>query len=87
MGGSLNGVGGLTVRELMMLDVERAWWKYAGAKDAHVREHLGMNPTRYYQSLNALIDRPEAMAYDAVLVKRLRRLRDRRRAARTRLAS
>nr|MBA2477365.1 DUF3263 domain-containing protein [Sporichthyaceae bacterium] len=31
--------------------------------------------TRYYQVLNALIDRPEALAYDPMLIKRLRRLR------------
>jgi hypothetical protein len=77
----------LTVRELMVLDVERSWWKYAGAKEAHIREHLGMSPVRYYQSLNALMDRPEAMVHDAMLVKRLRRLRDQRRATRRRNAS
>lgn len=71
--------GGLTVRELMMLEVERSWWKYAGAKEAAIRENLGMNSTRYYQALNALIDRPEAIAYDAVLVRRLQRLRHERR--------
>ena len=41
-----------------------------------------MSGTRYYQVLNALIDRPEALAYDPMLVKRLRRLRDASRAAR-----
>ena len=34
-----------------------------------------MSPTRYYQVLNALIDKPEALAVDPLLIKRLRRLR------------
>ena len=34
-----------------------------------------MSPTRYYQVLNALLDKPEAMAADPLLIKRLRRLR------------
>jgi len=33
--------------------------------------------------LNALIDRPEALAHDAMLVKRLRRLRSSRRRSRS----
>ena len=40
---------------------------------------------RYYQLLNALIDRPEALEHDPLLVKRLRRLREQRQ--RTRSAS
>ncbi len=39
---------------------------------------LDMPATRYYQLLNELIDRPEALAYDPVLVKRLRAQRARR---------
>ena len=34
-----------------------------------------MSATRYYQVLNALVDKPEALAADPMLVKRLRRLR------------
>jgi hypothetical protein len=37
-----------------------------------------MPVTRYYQLLNALIDRPEAAEFDPVLVARLRRQRSRR---------
>jgi hypothetical protein len=37
-----------------------------------------MSATRYYQLLNELIDRPEALAFDPVLVKRLRAQRARR---------
>ena len=66
---------GLTDRERDVLAFERQWWKYAGAKEQAVREMFGLSATRYYQLLNALIDRPEALVADPMLVKRLRRLR------------
>jgi hypothetical protein len=65
----------LTARDAAMLDFERQWWKYAGAKEQAVREKFDMSSTRYYQVLNALIDRPEALEHDPLLVRRLRRLR------------
>src|SRR5437763_6619922 len=67
--------GELTAREREILAFERQWWKYAGAKEQAVREKFDMSATRYYQVLNALIDRPEALAHDPLLVRRLRRLR------------
>jgi hypothetical protein len=67
--------GELSARDASMLDFERQWWKYAGAKEQAVREQFDMSSTRYYQVLNALIDRPEALAHDPLLVRRLRRLR------------
>ena len=69
---------GLTVREREILAFERQWWKYAGAKEQAIRDLFNMSATRYYQVLNALIDRPEALAADPMLVKRLRRLRSAR---------
>jgi hypothetical protein len=42
-----------------------------------------MSATRYYQVLNALIDRQDALEFDPMLVKRLRRLRTSRQKART----
>ena len=75
--------GELTAREREILAFERQWWKYAGAKEHAVRELFDMSGTRYYQVLNALIDRPEALAHDAMLVKRLRRMRQTRQRARS----
>ena len=75
--------GELTARECEILAFERQWWKYAGAKEQAVRELFDMSGTRYYQLLNALIDRPEALAHDAMLVKRLRRMRQTRQRARS----
>lgn len=79
------GDGRLDDRDRDILDFERQWWKHAGAKEQAIREHFGMSSTRYYQLLNLLIDRPEALEHDPMLVKRLRRqrsTRQRRRAAR-----
>jgi hypothetical protein len=76
-------VDGLTRREREILAFERQWWKYAGAKEQAIRDLFDMSATRYYQVLNSLIDRPEALAADAMLVKRLRRLRASRQRARS----
>ena len=65
----------LSERDRDILEFERQWWKYAGAKEQAVREQFDMSSTRYYQVLNALIDKPEALAADPLLVRRLRRLR------------
>ncbi|HYT11052.1 MAG TPA: DUF3263 domain-containing protein, partial [Mycobacteriales bacterium] len=53
------------------------------AKEQAISDQLGLSATRYYQVLNALIDRPEALAADPMLVKRLRRLRASRQRARS----
>ncbi|GEM30015.1 DUF3263 domain-containing protein [Nocardia neocaledoniensis] len=74
--------GGLSRRELEILDFERKWWKYAGAKEDAIRELFAMSATRYYQVLNAVVDKEEALAADPMLVKRLRRLRASRQKAR-----
>src|SRR3954451_3162859 len=76
-------VGELSSRDRDILDFERQWWKYAGAKEHAIREKFDMSATRYYQVLNALIDAEAAMAFDPLLVKRLRRLRSARQRARS----
>jgi hypothetical protein len=75
--------GELSERDREILAFERHWWKYAGAKEQAVRDLFDMSATRYYQVLNALLDRPEALAADPMLVKRLRRLRAARQRARS----
>ena len=70
--GSPSG-SGLSERERELLAFERQWWKFAGAKEQAIRELFDMSATRYYQVLNALIDRPDALEFDPMLVKRLRR--------------
>lgn len=74
---------GLTERDQQILAFERQWWTYPGAKEQSIRELFDMSATRYYQTLNVLMDNPEALAYDPMLVKRLRRLRASRQRARS----
>jgi hypothetical protein len=62
-----------------ILDFERHWWQSPVSKEAAVRQRFGISPARYHQLLNRLIERPEALQYDPMLVRRLKRLREVRR--------
>jgi hypothetical protein len=72
----------LSPRDQAILDFERSWWTEPGPKEGAIRERFDLSPTRYYQVLSDLLDVPEALGYDPLVVRRLRRLRDRRRRAR-----
>ena len=67
---------GLSDLELRILDFEKQWWRFSGAKESSIKELFNMTPPAYYQLLNNLIDRPEALLQEPMLVKRLRRLRE-----------
>jgi hypothetical protein len=69
-------------RERAILDFERTWWTESGAKEPAIRSQFGLSATRYYQLLAELLDDDAALAYDPLVVRRLRRSRDRRRRAR-----
>jgi hypothetical protein len=73
----------LTDLERDVLEFERGWWKHLGAKETAIRDRFDLSGTRYFQLLNALIDRPEALQHDPQLTLRLRRLRTQRAARRT----
>jgi hypothetical protein len=73
----------LSDRDRRILEFERQWWKYAGAKEQAIRDLFDMSSTRYYQILNGLIDTPQALAFDPMLVKRLRRMRSARQRVRS----
>ena len=68
----------LTERDRQILAFERQWWRHAGAKEQAIRDTFDLSSTRYYQILNGLLDNPAALAYDPVVVGRLRRLRSAR---------
>jgi hypothetical protein len=72
----------LTDRDRAILDFERSWWTEPGPKDTAIRERFELSGTRYYQLLTELLDDAEALDYDPLLIRRLRRLRERRRRAR-----
>jgi hypothetical protein len=65
----------LSAQDKRILDFERSWWKHAGVKEQAIKEHFDMSATRYYQILNEVLEKPEALSYDPILVKRLKRLR------------
>ena len=69
----------LTERDRAILDFERSWWDEPGPKETAIRERFELSPTRYYEILNELLEDPDAMDHDPLLIRRLRRLRDRRR--------
>jgi Protein of unknown function (DUF3263) len=71
-------MSGLSERDLRILAFERRGWRSPGAKEQAISDVLDLPATRYYQLLNELIDKPEALAADPVLVKRLRAQRARR---------
>lgn len=78
-----SAAGGLSERDRDILDFENQWWKYGGAKDQAIRDRFSLSATTYYQVLNGLLDREEALARQPMLVKRLRRLRTTRHRARS----
>jgi len=74
---------GLSEFEVKMLEFERSWWRHAGVKESSIKELFNLTPPAYYQLLNNLIDREEALMAEPILVKRLRRLRESRTEARS----
>jgi hypothetical protein len=73
---------GLTEREKAILDFEQRWRTLSGPKERAIRAQLALSPTHYYALLGRLVDSPEALRYDPLVVRRLRRLRHHRRRAR-----
>jgi hypothetical protein len=70
---------GLDDRARAVLDFERESWKLEIPKERAIREHFGFSAARYHQVLNRVLELPEALTFDPMLVRRLRRVRDARR--------
>lgn len=68
----------LSDRDRELLDFESRWNGHGAAKEEAIRRELAVTPARFYQLLERVIDEPDAAAYDAMLVHRLRRLREAR---------
>lgn len=69
----------LTERDKAILDFERSWWANPGSKADAVRERFELSSTRYYELLTEILRDPESLQHDPLLVRRLKRDRDRRR--------
>jgi hypothetical protein len=73
---------GLSERDAAILEIERTWWTTPGTKEDLVRERLGMSLSTYRKLLAGLLDDPDALEHDPLVVRRLRRTREQRRRAR-----
>lgn len=63
----------LTDKDREVLDLERDWWHSAPTKQAAIAARLGCSPTAYYAVLRRLTTNDEALAYDPLVVRRVRR--------------
>lgn len=64
-----------------VLAFERQWWAHPGAREQAIRDTFGLSVTAYAQRLNRVLDDPTSLQVDALTVRRLQRIRDRRAAA------
>jgi hypothetical protein len=72
----------LTERDRAILTFERTWWTLDVSKDVAILEKFDLSTERYHQILAELIDLPEALDADPLVVRRLQRDRERRHRAR-----
>lgn len=72
----------LSERERAIIEFEGNWWMQDQAKDLMMRARFACSAEEYYQELNQLLDHPGALSVDPLVVRRLRRQRERRRRAR-----
>lgn len=75
--------GELSAVDAAILEFERTWFTYGGAKDHAIRERFDLSAGAYFQRLSVLLDDPRAYAHDPILIKRLRRIRDSRQRSRS----
>lgn len=73
----------LTERERAILEFEATWWSRDESRDSTIRARFACSEEEYYHELNRLLDHPEALSFDPLVVRRLQRQRERRRRART----
>ena len=74
----------LTAQDREILDFERHWWTVPDAKEHLTRERFGLTMAHYYNRLNWIIEQPEALDLDPLVVRRLPRQRAGRVASRLR---
>jgi hypothetical protein len=72
----------LSERYAAMLDFERAWWNHDEPRDQVIRARFQCSPDEYYAELTMVLEDPDAVDHDPLVVRRLKRLRLRARKAR-----
>jgi hypothetical protein len=68
----------ISERHQAMLEFERSWWNQDEPKELAIRARFQCSAEQYYAELNDLIETPEALAHDPLVVRRLHRQRLRR---------
>lgn len=77
--GSGQAVRVISERHQAMLEFERTFWTYDEPKESLIRARFQCSADEYYVELNELLEQPEAIAHDPLVVRRLQRQRVRRR--------
>lgn len=72
----------LSERDIAIIEFERTSWQLPGSKEAAIRQRFGLSSSRYYQLRDNLLESREALQYDPLVIRRLLRLRNKRRAVR-----
>ena len=71
----------LSERELAMIEFEGSWFMLDELRHEAIRARFGCSQEDYNLELNRVIDHPAALLADPLVVRRLRRNRERRRRA------
>ena len=66
-------------RQQAMLEFERTYWTFDEPKETLVRARFQCSADEYYAELNELLELPQALEHDPLVVRRLQRQRLRRR--------
>ena len=66
----------LSDHERAVIDFEREWWQLGSTKNVEIKARFEISTSSYYRSLHVLVDRPEALDYDPLTVRRLRKRRE-----------
>lgn len=69
----------ISERHQAMLEFERSFWTFDDPKETLIRARFQCSADEYYAELNDLLEQPEALAHDPLVVRRLQRQRIRRR--------
>lgn len=65
-------------RHQAMLEFERTFWTFDEPKETLIRARFQCSADDYYSELNELLESPDALAHDPLVVRRLQRQRVRR---------
>jgi len=72
----------LTPQQRQILNVENTWPENNSSKRNHIRNELGLSATRYHQLLDALLQNPDALEAEPMLIHRLQRAQEQKKTLR-----